>query len=96
MDLTGESRRPKLMPVVGECSRECLSIDVERSITAEGVIATLETLFRRRDEPIFIHSDNVPEFVAKAIKRWVEASGVTTLFIEPGSPWENAYLRRRS
>jgi len=91
MDLTGEGRRPKLMSVVDEYSRECLSIDIERSITAEDLIETLATLFRRRDEPIFIHSDNVPEFVAKAIKRWLEASGVTTLYIEPGSPWENAY-----
>jgi transposase InsO family protein len=71
-------------------------IDVERSITAEVVIETLATLFRRRGEPIFIRSDNGPEFVAKAIKRWLEASGVKTLYIEPGSPWENTYLRKRS
>jgi transposase InsO family protein len=71
-------------------------IDVERSITAEVVIETLATLFRRRGEPIFIRSDNGPEFVAKAIKRWLEASGVKTLYIVPGSPWENTYLRKRS
>ena len=91
MDLTEDGRRLKMMPVVDEYSRECLSIDVERSITAEDVIETLATLFRRRGEPIFIRSDNGPEFVAKAIKRWLEASGVKTLYIEPGSPWENAY-----
>ena len=42
-------------------------------------------------EPAFIRSDNGPEFIAKAVKRWLEASGVRTLYIEPGSPWENAY-----
>jgi putative transposase len=85
-----------MMSVVDEYTREYLSIDAERSITAEDVVETLASLFRRRGEPIFIRSDNGPEFVAKAIKRWLEVSGVRTLYIEPGSPWENAYLRRRS
>ena len=91
MDLTEEGRRLKVMPVVDEYTRECLSIDVERSITAEDVVETLASLFGRRGEPSFIRSDNGPEFVAKAVKRWLEASGVQTLYIEPGSPWENAY-----
>jgi putative transposase len=81
-----------MMPVVDEYTREYLSIDAERSITAEDVVETLASLFRRRGEPIFIRSDNGPEFVAKAIKRWLEVSGVKTLYIEPGSPWENAYF----
>jgi putative transposase len=84
------------VPVVDEYTRECLSIDVERSVTAEDVVETLASLFHRRGEPSFIRSDNGPEFVARAIKHWLEASGVETLYIEPGSPWENAYLRRRS
>jgi putative transposase len=91
MDLTQEGRRLKMMPVVDEYSRECLSIDVERSITAEDVVETLASLFRQRGEPAYIRSDNGPEFIAKAIKEWLEASGVKTLYIEPGSPWENAY-----
>ena len=92
MDLTEDGRRLKMMPVVDEYTRECLSIDVERSITAEDVVATLASLFRsRRSEPTFIRSDNGPEFIANAVKRWLEVSGVRTLYIEPGSPWENAY-----
>jgi putative transposase len=91
MDLTEDGRRLKMMPVVDEYTRECLSIDVERSITAEDVVETLASLFRRRGEPAFIRSDNGPEFIAKAIKQWLEVSGVRTLYIEPGSPWENAY-----
>ena len=66
------------------------SIDVERSITAEDVVATLTSLFGSRGEPAYIRSDNGPEFVAKAIKRWLETSGVKTLYIEAGSPWEKA------
>jgi putative transposase len=91
MDLTEEGRRLKMMPVVDEYTRECLSIEVERSITAEDVVEILASLFRRRGEPSFIRSDNGPEFVARAIKHWLEASGVETLYIEPGSPWEGAY-----
>src|SRR5215213_8179062 len=68
-----------------------LNLEVERSITAEGVVATLARLFRNRGEPAFIRSDNGPEFVAEAVKRWLKISGVETLYIEPGSPWENAY-----
>ncbi|MDQ3183793.1 MAG: IS3 family transposase, partial [Actinomycetota bacterium] len=87
MDLTEDGRRLKMMPVVDEYTRECLSIDVERSITAEDVVATLTSLFRSRGEPAFIRSDNGPEFMAKAVKQWLEASEVETLYIEPGSPW---------
>ena len=91
MDLTEDHRRLKMMPVVDEYTRECLSIDVERSITAEDVVSTLASLFRSRGEPAFIRSDNGPEFIAKTVKQWLEASEVKTLYIEPGSPWENAY-----
>jgi putative transposase len=91
MDRTENGRRLKMMPVVDEHTRECLSIEVERSITAEDVIGTLARLFHQRGAPAFIRSDNGPEFVAAALKRWLEASGVGTSYIEPGSPWENAY-----
>ncbi len=91
IDRTEDGRRLKMMPIVDEYSRECLTIKVERSITAEDVVRTLATLFERRGEPSFIRSDNGPEFIAKAVKCWLEASGIKTLYIEPGSPWENAY-----
>ena len=91
MDRTEDGRTLKMMPVVDEYSRECLSLEVERSITAKEVVKTLATLFAQRGEPAFIRSDNGPEFIAKAVKRWLGVSGVQTLYIEPGSPWENAY-----
>jgi transposase InsO family protein len=68
-----------------------LSIDVERSITAKDVVARLRQLFERRGAPDFIRSDNGPEFIAIAVKEWLKDTGVKTLYIEPGSPWENAY-----
>jgi putative transposase len=91
MDRTEDGRTLKMMPVVDEYTRECLALEAERSITAKDVIKALAALFELRGEPAFIRSDNGPEFIAEAVKRWLRASGVKTLYIEPGSPWENAY-----
>jgi putative transposase len=91
MDATEDGRRLKMMPVVDEYSRESLALEVERSITSEEVVKTLDRLFAERGAPRFIRSDNGPEFIAQAVKRWLAASGVETLYIEPGAPWENAY-----
>ena len=91
MDQTEEGRRLKVMPIVDEYSRECPALEMERSITAEGVVEILDRLFAERGEPAYIRSDNGPEFVAEAIKGWLATSGVETLYIEPGAPWENAY-----
>jgi putative transposase len=91
MDSTEDGRRLKVMPVVEEYTRECLSLEGQRSITSEGVIDTLRKLFIERGEPDYLRSDNGPEFIAEALKEWLTASGVKTLYIEPGAPWENAY-----
>lgn len=91
MDQTEDGRRLKVMPVVDEYTRECLSLQGERSIKAEDVVETLAYLFIERGEPDYIRSDNGPEFIAGAIKEWLAVCGVKTLYIEPGAPWENAY-----
>jgi transposase InsO family protein len=91
MDSTEDGRKLKIMPIVDEYSRECLALETERSITAGEVAETLNRLFGERGEPNYIRSDNGPEFIAEAIKRWLAVSGVKTLYIEPGAPWENAY-----
>jgi putative transposase len=56
------------------------------------VVGVLEWLFLTRGVPKFLRSDNGPEFVARAVCRWLETSGCQTLFITPGSPWENGYI----
>ena len=90
MDTTEDGRRLKVMPVVDEYTRECLTLEMKRSITAEDVLSILAKLFTERGEPDYTRSDNGPEFIASAIKRWLDVRGVKTLYIEPGSPWENA------
>jgi len=56
------------------------------------VIETLEWLFLTLGAPEYQRSDNGPEFIATALKEWLEETGCQTLYIEPGSPWQNAYI----
>lgn len=91
-DRTEDGRQLKLLPIMDEFTREGLALEVGRSITGEDVVDVLAYLFEVHGEPAYIRSDNGPEFVAKAVREWLEASGVDTLFIEPGSPWENGYI----
>ena len=78
--------------MVDEYTRECLTIRVERRMTANDVLWVLADLFLEYGIPEHIRSDNGPEFVAVAVRDWLAELGVTTLFIEPGSPWENGYI----
>ena len=81
----------KWLSIVDEFTRECLALKVDRGITSEDVIDTLAELFSMRGVPTAIRSDNGPEFVARAIQDWLAKVGVGTLYIEPGSPWQNGY-----
>ncbi len=91
MDQTEDGKRLKMLPIVDEFTRECLEIEVARHLTAQDVIGVLDRLFKERGAPAFLRSDNGPEFIAEAVKAWLAESGVKTLYIEPGSPWQNAY-----
>ena len=81
----------KWFAITDEYTRECLALDVGRSITAEHVVEILTGLFVSRGIPKHIRSDNGPEFIAAAIRRHSEAADLEMLYIEPGSPWENGY-----
>ena len=90
-DRTANGSPLKWLSIVDEFTRECLTLKVDRGITSEDVIDTLAELFAMRGVPKQIRSDNGPEFVAKAIQRWLELLNIQALYIEPGSPWENGY-----
>ena len=75
-----------------EYTRECLTIDVSRSITSEEVLSKLTELFVWKGVPEHIRSDNGSQFTAKNVRNWLKRLGVKTLFIMPGSPWENGYI----
>ena len=90
-DRTHDGRRFRMLTVIDEYTRECQAIVVARRLTSDDVLQALTDLFVERGPPDHIRSDNGPEFVAKVVRGWLGRVGVTTLFIEPGSPWENGY-----
>jgi putative transposase len=88
---THEGRKFRMLNVIDEFSRECLSIRIARKLNSTDVIDVLSDLFILRGVPGYVRSDNGPEFIAKAVREWIVAVGAKTAFIEPGSPWENGY-----
>ena len=92
IDRTDDGRAFKILNIIDEYTRECLSVKVNRRIRSEDVIEELFNLFIFRGIPEHIRSDNGPEFTAMAVRKWLNRLGVKTLFIEPGSPWENGYI----
>jgi putative transposase len=91
-DRTEAGGRLRMLSVVDEYTRECLTIEVGRHFTGRRVVEVLRDLFAIRGRPGYLRSDNGPEFASRAVKRWLKRQDVGTLFIEPGSPWENGYI----
>jgi putative transposase len=89
---TADGRALRILTLIDEFTRECLAMLVARRISSQDVIDQLFQLFVLRGIPEHIRSDNGPEFTAREIRQWLARIGVKTLFIEPGSPWENGYI----
>jgi transposase InsO family protein len=92
MERTANGRAFKILNIIDEFTRKNLSCKVSRRIRSQDVIDELFELFIMQGIPEHIRSDNGPEFTAKAVRKWLGRLGVKTLFIEPGSPWENGYI----
>jgi putative transposase len=90
-DRTTSGKPLKWLAITDEYTRECLALEVNRSITADMVVDVLTNLFLTRGVPKHIRSDNGPEFIAQAISKHAERTGLEMLYIEPGSPWENGF-----
>jgi putative transposase len=91
-DRTSDGRAFRMLTLIDEHTRECLAIDVARSLKSGEVLERLSDLFVCRGVPSYIRSDNGAEFTATKVREWLERIGVKTLFIQPGSPWENGYI----
>ena len=87
-----DGRQFKCLAILDEFTREDLALLINRSITGEEVLTELSQLMGQRGLPNCIRSDNGPEFVSKKVRDWLASIGVKTLFIEPGSPWQNGYV----
>ena len=92
-DRTHDGRALKMLTIVDEYTRECLAIHVGRRLCSIDLVELLFDLFVSRGLPDYIRSDNGSEFTAQVVREWLQRIGVKTLFIEPGSPWENGYCR---
>ena len=88
---TEEGRRLRILTLIDEYTRECLALPVERRVGSRQVIETLSDVMLWRGIPEHLRSDNGPEFIALELRQWLANLGTGTLYIEPGSPWENGY-----
>ena len=93
-DRLANGRKIKMLTVIDEFTRESLAIRVERSINSKHVLDTISNLFLTRGVPEYIRSDNGPEFTAKMLQKFIRDVGVKTVYITPGSPWENGFIER--
>jgi transposase InsO family protein len=90
-DVTANGRSLKWLAVVDEFTRECLALEVARQFKAVDVTDVLRELIAIRGTPGHIRCDNGPEFIGGAVSNWLKTSKIGTLYIEPGSPWQNGY-----
>ena len=91
-DATSEGRMLKLANVVDEFTREAITIRTDRTCTSDHLVNELEALVAERGAPGHLRCDNGPELIAWALRDWCRRTGMTTSYIEPGSPWENPYI----
>ena len=88
---THDGRTLRLLTLIDEYTRECLAIRVARRLGSAEVLETLADVMLWHGIPEYLRSDNGPEFIAKELRQWLAKLGTGTLYIEPGSPWENGY-----
>jgi transposase InsO family protein len=90
-DKTTNGRKLRFLNVIDEYSRRCLASVPRRSWKGNDVIELLAEIMMLNGTPEYLRSDNGSEFTAERIRWWLAAIGVSTAYIEPGSPWENGY-----
>jgi putative transposase len=91
-DRTTKGSKVRILAVLDEYTRECLALISARSISSRDVLLLLDWLFLVRGVPAHIRSDNGPEFVARRVRQWLKKRQCETIFITPGSPWENPFI----
>ena len=91
-DQTENGTRFRILTLLDEYTRECLAMHAAWSIRALDAITVIEAAIARYGAPAHLRSDNGPEFIAYAIQDWLKEREIKTLYIKPGSPWENCYI----
>ena len=91
-DRTDNGSSLKMLTLIDEYSRECLKIQVARKLRSSEVLNALAEVMAGRRVPKYLRSDNGPEFIAVEVQQWLGKMGIGTIYIEPGSPWQNGYV----
>lgn len=91
-DATVRGGSLKMLTILDEHTRECHVLRPERALRAADVLAWLERAIQEHGAPAFLRSDNGPEFIAKEVQRWLAANQIKTIYIDPGSPWQNGFV----
>ncbi len=91
-DQTADARVLKVLTITDEFTKTALAIEVERSITGDHLVRVLDRLTAVHGYPQYIRMDNGPEMTCNAIADWCRFSSTGSVFIEPGSPWQNAFV----
>lgn len=91
-DVTANGQTLKMLNVIDEFTRECPAIVVDRRIDADRVVEVLDAVAALRGYPAFVRFDNGGEFIAHAVADWCQFNRVDSIFIDPGSPWQNAFI----
>ena len=84
-------RRYKMLSVIDEYTRQCMTVQAQLQLTSQDVLETWSECFVRYGKPKYLRSDNGPECIAKSLKDWLARQSIGTHSIDPGSPWQNAY-----
>ncbi|MGH7860752.1 MAG: IS3 family transposase [Candidatus Dormibacteraceae bacterium] len=91
-DATSDGRPIKVLTVCDEFTRESIGGHLARSITADDVVLVLDAATSERGAPEYVRMDNGPEMIAATIRDWCRQSSIGTVYIEPGSPWQNPFV----
>ena len=91
-DQTENGSSFRILTLLHEHTRQCLAIHPAWSIRAVDVMTVVEAAIARYGVPEHLRSDNGPEFIAYCIQDWLKAQEIKTLYIKPGSPWENGHI----
>lgn len=87
-------RKYKMLTVIDEYTRQCLTVNAQFNLTSQEVLEILSRLFIQHGTPNDIRSDNGSEFKANLLQQWLKTVGVEPIYIYPGSPWENGFNER--
>jgi transposase InsO family protein len=91
-DATVRGGALRMLTILDEYTRECHVLRADRALRAEEVLVWLQKAIAEHGAPEYLRSDNGPEFIAQAVQQWLREHQIKTIYIDPGSPWQNGFV----